>query len=183
MEDCAWLLTILLKSDRISTREREWDMGLDQYLYRREYVSGHSFNENDPAIYKSISEALNIEPAKASPHMYVDVCVAYWRKANAIHGYIVRNFAGGVDECQRIYLRREDLQALRDKCESVLCVPATAVEDAAAQNDLAPTPGFFFGNYAIDDWYMEDMRDTVEQIDRVLSDSPEYTDFYYQASW
>ena len=163
-------------------------MGLDMYLYRREYMSNYSFmskNEDESQKFAAIVDAVGIEPCEASPHLHVEVCVAYWRKANAIHGYIVKNHAGGVDECQNIYLTRQDLKDLRDKCESVLLAPATAVEYAAEQNGLTPTPGFFFGSYDIDEWYMADMKQTVEQLDNILESVPadSWTDFIYRASW
>jgi hypothetical protein len=163
-------------------------MGLDMYLYRREYLSNYSWganHEKERNAFHAIADAIGIEPTEQAPHIHVEVCVAYWRKANAIHGYIVQNHAGGVDECQNIYLTRQDLKSLRDKCESVLLAPATAVEYAAEQNGLMPTLGFFFGSYDYDEWYMRDMEDTVSQLDKILESVPEggWTDFIYRASW
>ena len=97
----------------------------------------------------------------------------------------MKNHAGGIDECQSIYLTRQNLKDLRDKCEAVLLAPATAVEYAAEQNGLMPTPGFFFGSYDIDEWFMRDMEYTVSQLDKILESVPEgsWTDFIYRASW
>ena len=161
-------------------------MGLDMYLYRREYVSGHSFNAaSELSTFHALVYAVGIQPTEHAPHIHIEVCVAYWRMANAIHGYIIQNHAGGVDECQNIYLTLQDLKTLRDKCESVLLAPATAVEYAAKENGLMPTAGFFFGSYDIDEWYMEDMKNTVNQLDSIIESTPEdsWTDFIYRASW
>lgn len=164
-------------------------MGLDQYLYRREYLSDFSFQENEDKKRKfsAIVDAIGIEPTEHSPHIHVEVCVAYWRKANAIHGYIVREHAKGVDECQSIYLTRNDLKVLRDKCDAILSVPANFVPDAAHKSGLSPVVGFFFGSTEIDEWYMEDMKNTVSQIDKILESVPKnsstWTDFIYRASW
>jgi hypothetical protein len=163
-------------------------MGLDMYLYREQYVSGYTYNGQDISAYNKILEATGLESCEDSPHATVSVCVAYWRKANSIHGYFVDNFAGGVDECQRISVSIDQLKELRDKCDSVLLAPANSVEDVVEENGLLPRSGFFFGSYGIDQWYMEDMKNTVKQIDKILSSIPadanpwDYS-FYYQASW
>ena len=155
-------------------------MGLDMYLYKREYISGWNFRgDEDTSFYDSILEYMNAERCEGSPHANVEVCVAYWRKANAIHGWFVENLANGVDECQSIYVTKENLIELRDLAASALKEPAMAGDI------LPPTPGFFFGSYDIDEWYMEDMKLTVEQIDKVLESvkDKEYADFIYRASW
>jgi hypothetical protein len=45
--------------------------------------------------------------------------LGYWRKHPNLHGYIVENFADGVDECQEIELAPADLlniiEAIKDK--------------------------------------------------------------------
>lgn len=159
-------------------------MGLDQYLYRREYVGGWDWKDStdsdkrERAMYNNIIEYLGIDGVDASPHAYIDVCVAYWRKANAIHKWFC-DLDGGRDECQSIYVTRENLVTLRDLCASVISQPAMAA-------DVLPTqPGFFFGSYEYDDWYMEDMKLTVEQLDAILAGVKEtdWVDFIYRASW
>ena len=155
-------------------------MGLDMYLYKREYVSGWNFDgKSDTSLYDTIIDKMGVDRCAGSPHANVEVCVAYWRKANAIHGWIVDNLANGVDECQSIYVTKENLITLRDLAKSALKEPAMAGDI------LPPTQGFFFGGYEIDDWYMEDMKLTVDQIDKILEsvkDEP-YADFIYRASW
>lgn len=154
-------------------------MGLDMYLYQREYVSSYGFSDDHSTdTFDTIVGALNVKPANHSPHMYVDVCVAYWRKANAVHKWFC-DLDGGKDECQRIYVSREKLAELRDLAKSILLQPAIASEKLPTQQ------GFFFGSYDYDEWYMEEMKNTVSQLDEILNDLPEgsWTDFYYQASW
>jgi hypothetical protein len=105
-------------------------MGLDMYLYAEKHVSNSSkdFIEKFPQYRK---EAEQYQDVMSATGMYslptpeyggatISKCVGYWRKANAIHGWIVRNLANGVDECQRIYMSREDLVALRDSCVNEL---------------------------------------------------------------
>lgn len=154
-------------------------MGLDMYLYRREYVSGWNFDgESDTSLYDSLREMMNVDRCEGSPHANVEVCVAYWRKANSIHKWFC-DLDGGRDECQDIYVSKEKLIELRDLAKSVIEQPAMA------ESVLPTQPGFFFGSYDYDDWYMEDMKNTVDQLDKILDSVKhhEYADFIYRASW
>jgi len=156
-------------------------MGLDMYLYRRQYVSNYSWQEDTAKedMYNSIVNTLAIEPCSDAPHMNIEVCVAYWRKANAVHKWFC-DLDGGKDECQSIYVTRENLVALRDLCNSVLFEPAMASSTLPTQG------GFFFGSLDYDEWYLEDMRNTVDQIDKILQSTPSDDfafDFIYRASW
>ncbi len=156
-------------------------MGLDMYLYRREYVSGWDWKtseRDERPMYNAILEYMDAPRCEGSPHAYIDVCVAYWRKANAVHKWFC-NLDGGRDECQSIYVSYDQLRELRDLCESVIQQPAMA---SAA---LPTQPGFFFGSYDYDEWYMRDMENTVNQLDAVLASvGPDvWADFIYRASW
>jgi hypothetical protein len=51
---------------------------------------------------------------------HVEVNVAYWRKANAIHRWFVDVVQGGVDECQASEVTRDQLDALRLSAQTVL---------------------------------------------------------------
>lgn len=151
------------------------------YLYRREYVSGWDWKDepsDEKAFYDTIMNHFNLDRVEASPHVNVEICVAYWRKANAVHKWFC-DLDGGRDECQSIYVTREQLVELRDLCASVISHPATAA------NVLPTQAGFFFGSYDYDEWYMEDMKLTVSQLDKILESVPEgtWTDFIYRASW
>lgn len=164
-------------------------MGLDMHLEARKYVSKGVWQDR-----KFIPSPEFLRVASFGPDgltQYSDfggatVCipVGYWRKANAIHGWFVQNVQGGVDDCRDAYVPREKLVELRDACKSVASVHAGSVEQVAADNGLMPTAGFFFGSYEIDEWYMQDMKYTVEMLDHVLSvvDSWEWS-FYYHSSW
>ena len=167
-------------------------MGLDMYLEVRKYVSKHDYSKFDRAndewpppvseMFASLEAAAPDGLTKYSDFGGIQVTypIGYWRKANAIHGWFVDKCGGGVDECQDIYVPREKLVELRDLCKSAIKQPAMAGEV------LPPTQGFFFGSSEIDEWYMEDLKSTVEMIDHVLSIIPEgeydYS-FYYRASW
>lgn len=157
-------------------------MGLDMYLYRREYVSGweNTFFSEKPGmteLYAAIADYFEVDRCDGSPHMYVDICVAYWRKANAIHKWFC-DLDGGRDECQSIYVTMDNLLELRDICQRVLSDPSLAEELLPSQ------AGFFFGSTDYDDWYITDIKLTIDQIDKILKPiKSDYADFTYRASW
>ena len=101
--------------------------------------------------------------------------IGYWRKANAIHNWFVENCAGGIDNCEEVLIHPEQLMDLREKCLEVIENPIRAA-------DLLPTTvGFFFGSIDYDEWYIQELKDTVEIIDRVRL-FPGH-DIIYAASW
>lgn len=104
--------------------------------------------------------------------------IGYWRKANAVHGYIVKHFADNVDNCEPVRLSRENLAQLRKDC---LIVIADKHRVETAKTILPPTSGFFFGSTEIDEYYYEDLIQTVDLLDKVLDSKMRV--FYYQASW
>lgn len=154
-------------------------MGLDMYLTAEVYVSGYDFNDNkEKSDFNRIADAVNLKAfvSPESPSLTVDVTVAYWRKANAIHGWFVKNVQDGVDECQRSNVPREQLEELVAACGLVLANPGKAQE-------LLPTQsGFFFGDTEYGEYYLQDLANTVKQISRVL-EMPKNVSFYYRASW
>ena len=135
-------------------------MGLDMYIYRRE--KGEE--------------------------------VAYWRKANAILQWIADHVAEGeIENCEEYRLTKEDLINLRDTCLKVLSKPELeykeidckeydpdkgyvnvkrtfkVLADSSLAEELLPTQdGFFFGSTLYDEYYLDDLRSTVSQINKIL---------------
>lgn len=136
--------------------------------------------------------------------------VGYWRKANQIHNWFVNNIQDGVDDCgYHREVTEDDLNELLDVCQQVLnscemvdgkiqngtsyengkMVPIMEdgkyVKDSSVAEELLPsTSGFFFGSTQYDEWYIEDIKKTIDIITKVL----ETTDFdtqmlYYVSSW
>jgi hypothetical protein len=139
-------------------------MGLDMYLYARK----HFWRDEDKPKVNDIPEGY--EPWS------VDVKVLYWRKANAIHQWFVDNVQDGIDNCQEYYVRREQLESLRNLCIEVL--------DGAPPEDRLPTKsGFFFGSTEYDQGYRDDLHQTVIGIDRALTDFNDEWEFRYSSSW
>lgn len=104
--------------------------------------------------------------------------VAYWRKANAIHGWIIDN-AGVVDDCTPIHISKNTLIQLRDDCKKV-------VEEGDADTAmelLPPSSGFFFGSSELDDWYWENVKETVTKLTEIIDNTVDDQEFEYHASW
>lgn len=112
-------------------------------------------------------------------HMGIMDQVGYWRKANHIHAWFVDRVQYGIDDCDyHNEVTKEDLEDLLDICQRVL-------DDHSLAYKLLPTrSGFFFGGTEYDEYYFEDIKDTIDIITTVL----ETTDFdkemiYYVSSW
>lgn len=152
------------------------------YLYVEEYVSRKDYKKDyteDNKAFNDIVSVLelgDIVEEDSWTGLTVQIPVGYWRKANAIHGWIVNEFAGGEDNCQQIYIPRKGMEDLRDLCHAVITDPDKALEA------LPPTAGFFFGSYSIDDWYLQDLKYTYDLLTRLLSNQ-KIDSFIYQASW
>lgn len=164
-------------------------MGLDMYLMRTDKENKNSDWEN------------SIE-------------VGYWRKANQIHNWFVNNVQGGVDDCDYYEVSDNKLIELLERCKEVVkkCrlvegdvvngftfkrneigdierVPIIekgfVIEDPSTAKGLLPTSsGFFFGSTSYDEYYLNDIKETIELLERVLNE----TDFdtqkiVYCASW
>ena len=99
----------------------------------------------------------------------------YWRKANAIHAYIVSNYAEG-DDCTPVELGRDSIKELRNRCLDVL-------SDRGLAQELLPTQsGFFFGSTEYDEDYFEELEHAEKKLTEVLRDGTwDYLE--YQASW
>jgi hypothetical protein len=156
-------------------------MGLDMYLNAKRYISQH-FDKSDGdragAIQKLFPELAGRQGrwGDASPVKEVSIEAGYWRKANAVHDWFVKNCQGGVDECQYTYVNRESLKELREACETVLA------DRAQAPNILPTASGFFFGNTDYDEYYFQDLESTIRIIDECLA-LPDSWEFEYHSSW
>ena len=94
--------------------------------------------------------------------------IAYWRKHPNLHGYIVQNFANGVDECQRIHLDKNDLEK---------------IIDAIKNDELPETTGFFFGEPQ-DPNDQNSINQIQKAIDWLKVKEPGVSKkIIYQASW
>ena len=155
-------------------------MGLDMYLYAEKHISGYGFQEeHEREQYKSVVNAIEAT-ALADPHSpmaNITITSIYWRKVNAIHDWFVRNVQEGEDNCDKYWVSREQLKALRDLCVEV-------VKDRDKAEELLPTTeGFFFGGTDYDSYYFDSIKDTASRLTVLLNTAPDSWDFYYRSSW
>ena len=129
-------------------------MGLDMYLERanREELNG----------WDNLTEEERERSFGMSP--WNEVC--YWRKANQIRNWFVENCGYPEDgNCEEIEVSKEDLENLVDTCRKVINNPKLA-------KDLLPrSSGFFYGSQEYDEWYFEDLEDTVSACERIIRDT------------
>jgi hypothetical protein len=157
-------------------------MGLDMYLKGRRYLS--SFDEDDKRFKAAVAElfpelqAIKRIESDDSDNIVdeVSIEVGYWRKANQIHKWFVKNVQDGEDECRPHYVSRENLMTLKEACQAVLA------DHTLAESLLPRERGFFFGGYEYDEWYFKDLERTIKIIDRCLA-LPESWNFEYCSSW
>lgn len=157
-------------------------MGLDMYLYKEVYVGANYDHRN---VEVNISITVGGKPLPVNPKRVSTIReqVGYWRKSNAIHAWFVRNVQDDVDECQYSYVSLEQLEELLDTVKQVSAHPELSV------SILPPQSGFFFGSTDIDEWYMQDLEDTKEILEKVIAEGKAereqniYSDYIYHASW
>lgn len=105
--------------------------------------------------------------------------VAYWRKANAIHRFFVNKCAKGVDDCKPVWVDKKILKELVEKCREIIANPKKAIEELPTQG------GFFFGSLDYDEYYMNDLEQTVEMLEPIVKFLEEHKGYsvIYEASW
>lgn len=160
-------------------------MGLDQWLYKKTYVQNweHQRPEERHEISVKLGGVLreDINPQKIA---YIVEQAGYWRKFNALHGWIVDNCAEGNDECQEIHLTEDNLRELYETLTKVLeKVKAEQPNKKEIAELMPPTSGFFFGSTEIDEHYIAQVEKTIEIIEQALICVGSDVDYYYQASW
>ena len=160
-------------------------MGLDMYLeadlYISDYPGGQNYLLKEPLETLLLLNGINGRGLKGMTFE-----VGYWRKANAIHGWFVKNVQNSEDNCQRTYVSHDDLRRLKHECLVVLTRHRTGEEideELEGVDLLPPTEGFFFGSAQRDEYYYKDLEATVEIIDKALGMDEKLFDFYYHASW
>ena len=152
-------------------------MGLDMYLYKKNYIWQGEWikpEARQEVVVKKNGEIDNsIKPERVK---YVVEEVGYWRKANQIHRWFVENVQSGTDDCGSYWVSRDKLEELLDLCKQIK-------EDNSKAEELLPSQsGFFFGGTEYDEWYYEDINNTIKILEEVLADDGG-DDFEYSSSW
>jgi hypothetical protein len=187
-------------------------MGLDMYLTKKTYV-GAEYEHRKVTGKISIKQNGTPIPIQFNRVSYIHERVGYWRKANQIHNWFVTHVQEGIDNCAEYDVSKEQVLKLLDACKKVK--EATILKDGAITNGyvyengvkmpivaegkemvnpelasiLLPTAsGFFFGSTDYDEYYMDDINNTIKIMEQILSESDPTKDYFsfdltYSASW
>lgn len=135
--------------------------------------------------------------------------IAYWRKANEIHNYFVEYVQHGVDDCGTYDVSKKQLEDLLYKCKEVeriavlekskvvngytfengkeipMYEDGEVIANAEEVAAILPTQGgFFFGSTDYDKYYMEDIKYTIDILEKILEETDFDTEAVcYHSSW
>lgn len=178
-------------------------MGLDMYLYKcnkmgDQPISSYSLVENkledinikefdnDPCKVNlvdltGIPEASSLKliyEKEFISYLTIFKEVGYWRKCNEVHLWFVNNVQNGEDDCGLYIVTKENLLELISLCGKIL-------EDKSLSPSLLPTcSGFFFGNTEYDQYYFDDIKDTIGILQKVVADTNfDKEVLFYRSSW
>ena len=108
----------------------------------------------------------------------VETEAGYWRKANQIHNWFVRECQDNIDGCQNTVLNLASLEKLYNLVTDI------GKDKTLAMQLLPSQSGFFFGSTEYDNWYFDDLKYTKQLLKKLLrKDSSANWQFSYQASW
>lgn len=174
----------------VNIRHKDTQSKLDAY---EAWEQKYSYEEFQRLTEEQKEEYRDSEP-EYDDEMYGKELM-YWRKSNQIHNWFVQNCQGGVDDCGRYAITVADLMKLKELCEKVLTMteikqeerptypngwfsePVYVMQDVRLLTDegmkfafehLPTRSGFFFGDTDYDDWYVLQLKDTVEQINAAI---------------
>lgn len=173
------------------------------------FLDPDDVKENNPALYERLVPYMIKQgtPGRYTWDSYYEE-VGYWRKANHIHNWFVENVQGGTDDCDSYEVSREKIVELQGICKTVIenskLVDGKISNGSTLHNGkwepifedggiiknpeiamkLLPTSeGFFFGSTDYDEYYLEDVKYTLEICNQILSDFDFENDIlFYRAS-
>lgn len=150
-------------------------MGLDMYIHAIQNATSSQTYEDVVTI---INNNATNECISTSGQSSSQIELGYWRKANAIHKWLVDNVQNGVDDCGLYPIHREHMIDLRHTCKKALDAPEQACK-------ILPTSsGFFFGDVNYDNWYFDQLKYTVNLMDNLILIEPKIDwKLCYHSSW
>lgn len=164
------------------------------YIYKKRYLC--NVKDIELKIDNKIVDVVNLNNL-----VFEEV---YWRKVNAVHGWFVSNIQDGNDDSKEYYISTNDFIKLVEDCKKDLEYFKTLDYDIKIETNnhtitrsykiyknvdeselnLNSMEGYFFGNNEYDSGYVEDLEDTIEKIETLLSkEDYDCYDYYYQSSW
>jgi hypothetical protein len=174
-------------------------MGLDMYLKRSKRVEGLTVENYEQAEgvlpwddgehtpldkalpeIKGMKELNEVVAVRGESFKYKTIYeeVGYWRKANAIHSWFVKNCQDGIDECQLTEVSKEQLESLLKDCYAVVR------KESSPAKTLPTQSGFFFGGTNYDQYYMDDIKQTISILEKTIATTDwDNQIVFYRSSW
>jgi hypothetical protein len=191
---------------------RSIKMGLDMYLKAERSLYGDWVDgkkrmcERSKKIRELFPELKDIKSGNLET-TEVAIEIGYWRKANQIHQWFVDNVQEGNDNCEAHSVERSKLEELLKICKEIK-KEAKMINDSVVngytidkdgkkpilkdgkvvlnkevcEEKLPTQGGFFFGGEDYDEFYMQDIDNTIKIINRCLA-LPDNWYFNYRSSW
>lgn len=162
-------------------------MGLDMYLYHKSVGAADELEYGPSGEFYEFSNGTDGNKLEKYAPIGGWKEAAYWRKANAIHGWFVREVQGGVDNCEMYPVPVEKLAELLTIVEGILFdfdMSGDDIDSAfqRAQDKLPVQPGFFFGSTNDPEQYYVNLEDTAYYLKRIVA-SAQPGEYFYQSSW
>ena len=162
---------------------RNYKIGLDMYLTAKKYLS----LEDDKRRKKIMNIFKEIKDYEVEE---VAFKVAYWRKAQAIHNWFVKNIQDGEDDCRKYYVVFEQLEELLKIVNEILGVEEddkNKIVNALSgkEFDLEKAKELLPDEEEYDEWYLENLKYTKEVLDKLIKEKDKFKgfDFDYSSSW
>ncbi len=189
-------------------------MGLDMYLTRKKYIGGNYEHREVKGEINITIKGIKV-PIELNKVSEIYEEVGYWRKANQIHKWFCDN-GECIKEDIEYEVTVEQLKELLELCKKVkekailvdgkinigskydketkkwisIYEDGKIIQNSDEIEGMLPTQdGFFFGSTSYDEWYLEDIKDTIKILEEILEEEEElnklgvYSDFKYRASW
>lgn len=157
-------------------------MGLDMYLEKRTFIGAEYEHREVKGTCNITAEGKKV-PIKFNRISSISESVGYWRKANQIHAWFVKNVQKGKDDCGEYIVSLEKLKELVANCKTVL------KEKGKADKLLPSQSGFFFGGTDYDECYFDDLKYTVKMLNALIKElekeyaKKDFSEIYYHSSW
>ena len=141
-------------------------MGLDMYLTQKFYVKNWDHMKDGEKHEISILKGGVQSRIPTERICYIETEEVYWRKNNAIHKWFVDNVQSGEDDCGSYGVSYEQLIELKELCEKIVKANDEGKLDEV-KDELETSGGFFFGGTDYDDGYIEDLKQTIEIVNKI----------------
>ncbi len=107
--------------------------------------------------------------------------LVYWRKANEIQAWFDRlceeKHERPMENCEDFNVTIDDLHRLLDDLRKV------DADHSLADKILPTTSGFFFGSTEYDEYYFDNIKQTIKDIEGVIEEHDDGREYVYHPWW